>query len=853
VSLIKAKYCCWLLVLAALVACDNDEPYQPPPPVDPPPVVKTTISGGVYLGAIRNAVVTAYSFDNGSRGDVLATGRSDLQGTYTLSDVDSDQMVLVCASGEAGNSNIAYTEESSGVDVVVSANDELCAMVEASGETSHTAQITHFTHLAYSRAAYLIGTGMQPNIALSNSLQSVYRVINTNPVETPPLDPTDIANATSRHSQGLYYGQALAAVSQYTQTVSEQNQESPVHQNYHSLRYSQTAFEDIRYDGVLNGQGESGLLSFGQVPIDVSSYRHHIAMHLFVFVSSDRNVSGLDAIDYKGFGERINSATDDIFGGAPVVPFSGTEPIITNVSVSDGQTVFQTTTISADVTAIYGLDRVEFRLDGALLDGLLPGEPLSYDLDTTQYAEGDHTLVVRAVSQFGDETNQTINLVFDNEQTVVTNILPMNGTHVRGTFDFSATVSDPFGINNVHGIINNSVRYPNIGTTSPSVPFDSTLNADGSYLFGFRVVNGLDFTSDHEVTYTIDNTLPDASLINVNNMDTLIGSPSIQFAVSDTYLSQASVLLDGEIQQSFTTFSDPMAYSLDTTAFPDGEHVLAVTANDLAGNNRIASANVVIDNNPPVVNITNPVTNSVATAGFTVTANTSDTVGVVSTEYYVDTTLLSSATVDPSLFADGGHNVTVKAFDDAGHEGNDSIAVTFDTTLPTVSITNPTDASFLTSNFTITADISDSQGIASSSMTIDGQALASPDIVLTDYADGNYNIEVQATDTSGLQNSDSVTVFIDNTLPSVEVTAPTEGSVISGTLCIRAAVSDLAGIRIVEYLIDDLHLSYPPNKDIPFMCFTSDSFFNGPHVFTVKVWDNSDLVNSADVNVTISN
>ena len=70
---------------------------------------------------------------------------------------------------------------------------------------------------------------------------------------------------------------------------------------------------------------------------------------------------------------------------------------------------------------------------------------------------------------------------------------------------------------------------------------------------------------------------------------------------------------------------------------------------------------------------------------------------------------------------------------------------------------------------------------------------------------------------------------------------------------VRANVSDSSGIQQVEYLINDVHLAYPPSKDIPNMTISSTLITNGPHKFSVKVWDNAGRISQADVNVTISN
>ncbi|MDH5324896.1 MAG: Ig-like domain-containing protein [Gammaproteobacteria bacterium] len=849
-----------ILILMAsiltLTACagKNDPQIDPEPQGEPEPipVVTTTINGATFP-ALRNGLISAYAFGSGARGAPLATGQTNQLGEYTLTDVPSDQLMLVCVVGDSDSTSIRYTEIASGRIVSLTAEDEVCVVDNLVGPDPHTMVISYYTHLSYARALYLIATGMSPGDAVGQGNLRVREILNFNAVTTLPVNIRDSNNATTEVSDAYLYSMALAAISQYTVAISESNQEDPVHQMYNTLSYTQTAFADVLYDGELNGQGESGVLNFGQVAINTDTYRHLIASNLFVFAASNSNYSGLDGVDLRAFGLRLNDSANDLFGGAPLVSLDTTAPIITNVSITNNQTVSQSLVISADVTDIFVLQSVEFSLDGGVLQTFNPAEPpFSYSLDTTQYAEGDHSIVIQATNQFNGVNTQSFTLTFNNEDTVVTNIQPSEGAHVRGSFSLTAAASDPLGVNQVDilmdGLFRSTVAIP----TTPSVQIDSTTLTDAVHTFTFRVTNGLGFVTDHSVSYTVDNTLPTAQFNNVVADAILMGTEEILFSVSDANLSTAGLRLDGSVLSNYTQFTEPMpAYALDTTQYADATHTLALTATDQAGNNQITSLEVVIDNNPPSVAITSPANASVMTSNFTVLADISDAVGVTSVEYRLDSTVLASSAVNLSQYAEGDHTLTVTATDQAGHQGSDSVAVVFDTTVPTVTITNPTNASTQISDFTLSADVSDARGIAGVAYYADDILLASPDISIASYSDGNHVFRVQATDNSGLQNSDSVTVFIDNTEPSVEITNPLPGDNINGPFCIEANVSDLSGIQNVEFLIGDAHLAYPSNVTAPIQCFTSTDFANGQNIFAVKAWDNSGLVSTKSVSVNI--
>jgi cytochrome c peroxidase len=135
----------------------------------------------------------------------------------------------------------------------------------------------------------------------------------------------------------------------------------------------------------------------------------------------------------------------------------------------------------------------------------------------------------------------------------------------------------------------------------------------------------------------------------------------------------------------------PFEMVLNTATFPDGDHVLTVTAMDPSNNSASATMALVIDNasvapppdtTSPSAMITAPSDGDAVSGSVMVTADAHDDTGVASvvisiggTEIGQDTTPPYQQAWDTTAFADGGHNIVVTVFDMAGNSISSSINV----------------------------------------------------------------------------------------------------------------------------------------------------------------------------------
>ncbi len=102
-------------------------------------------------------------------------------------------------------------------------------------------------------------------------------------------------------------------------------------------------------------------------------------------------------------------------------------------------------------------------------------------------------------------------------------------------------------------------------------------------------------------------------------------------ACDSTFLNKITVYVDSTVIASISpstaiSCSTPQTYNINwnSNLFSDGSHQVKVVATDLAGNSTEQIANIIVDNNPPTVNIINPPTNSLISTPTSILATLGD-------------------------------------------------------------------------------------------------------------------------------------------------------------------------------------------------------------------------------------
>lgn len=194
-----------------------------------------------------------------------------------------------------------------------------------------------------------------------------------------------------------------------------------------------------------------------------------------------------------------------------------------------------------------------------------------------------------------------------------------------------------------------------------------------------------------------------------------------------------------------------------------------------------------------------------------------------------------------------------------------------DTTPPTVSITAPLGgATVVGSSVTVTANAVDNVGVAGVQFKLDGSNLGSEDTSAvysivwntTTATNGSHILSCVARDAAGNNGICSdVPVTVNNapapdtTPPVVALTAPSAGSVVSGSaVLVSANATDNTGIVGVQFKLDGVNLGSEDTVAPYSVIWDSTASLNGAHTLTAVARDAAaNSTTSAPVTLTVNN
>ncbi len=186
-----------------------------------------------------------------------------------------------------------------------------------------------------------------------------------------------------------------------------------------------------------------------------------------------------------------------------------------------------------------------------------------------------------------------------------------------------------------------------------------------------------------------------------------------------------------------------------------------------------------------------------------------------------------------------------------------------DTTPPTVSLTAPTAGASLRGTLTVSATASDNVGVVGVQFQLDGANLGAEDTTspysvswnTTAASNGPHTLTAVARDAAGNPTTSSaVAVTVDNSAPTVSLTAPTAGATVSGTVTVSATASDNVGVVGVQFRLDGVNLGAEDTTSPYSIAWNTTTTSNGPHSLTAVARDAAgNPTTSSAVAVTVNN
>jgi hypothetical protein len=319
----------------------------------------------------------------------------------------------------------------------------------------------------------------------------------------------------------------------------------------------------------------------------------------------------------------------------------------------------------------------------------------------------------------------------------------------------------------------------------------------------------------------------------------------------------------------------PYSAPWNTRTASNGSHTLTAVARDVLGvrwTSNPVTVTVFNDTTPPTVALTSPVSGAAIRGTTPVSASAADNVGVVGVQFRLDGTNLGAEDTaapygmswDTMAATSGPHSLTAVARDTAGNSTTSTaVTITVDNSAPTVAVTAPSGGATVAGTTTLTAAASDNLGVAGVQFFVDGAALGVEDTAApysvawttTTVANGSHTLTAVARDGVGnTTTSSGVVVTVDNTAPTVAVTAPGGGATVAGTTTVTASASDNVGVAGVRFLVDGAAIGAEDTTAPYSASWDTTTTANGSHTVTAVARDGvGNSTTSSGVTVTVGN
>lgn len=456
----------------------------------------------------------------------------------------------------------------------------------------------------------------------------------------------------------------------------------------------------------------------------------------------------------------------------------------------------------------------------------------------------------------------------DNVAPSVSLTAPSAGATVSGSVTVSANASDAVGVAQVEFLLDGALLGSD-ASAPYSLSWNSTTAANGTHTLQARATDlAGNVASSAAITVSVsggvsDTTAPTVDLIFPSPGTTLSGTVTLSADANDNFgVTEVTFLLDGAVLGTGNRSAQAGPWTLDwnTTSTSDGAHSLSVQARDAAGNVGSDSAtSVTITQNLPALDETfsnrdnaGDYTDSTGWSGSFVAnaANATASISGSQSAYGAASSGLSCSTGLKTQFFT--RSVTLGA----------NPRLSYARLLNLKANTNSSYSAYF--KVLVNGVVVDQQSVSNSTY-VDSTWQRREDISLSAYANQTITLrfEVGANANVCLEawaraNIDDIRIAnaqqdADVTAPTVNLTAPVNGSTVSGTVSLSATASDGTSVSKVEFYANGSLLG--SDTEAPFsLSWNSASVANGSYVLMAKAYDPAGNVGSDDdTQVTVSN
>jgi hypothetical protein len=242
----------------------------------------------------------------GTMGAQLASGTTNSMGSFSMSvGAYSGPIMLKMTGG-------SYANLATGTTMTMLAGDVMTAVIPtiSSGTTVTGIHMTPLTSMAQARAQAMTGGMMDANITAANTAVGSYFMV-TDILHTGPMNAAVVGSGGTATTDTGNYGIAIAAMSQYAQTIGMTDPAALV-----------PAMMQDASDGVMNGMmgstsitmgGMGGGMMGGGAMMSSTAGTTDLATAMTTFMNNvSLNKSGLTATDMQTLINQLNSSNGTI-------------------------------------------------------------------------------------------------------------------------------------------------------------------------------------------------------------------------------------------------------------------------------------------------------------------------------------------------------------------------------------------------------------------------------------------------------------------------------------------------------------------------------------------------------------
>jgi uncharacterized protein YfaP (DUF2135 family) len=560
-----------------------------------------------------------------------------------------------------------------------------------------------------------------------------------------------------------------------------------------------------------------------------------------VSLNEGNNTIVLRAVDTFG-NEATTSATTtvDLDTEAPVVTLN-----------APGTTADADVTVIGTVSDESAVSAVTLSVNGGAAQPITLTSDGNYS-QTVSLNEGENTVTVTATDEFGNSAGQTATVLVDT--SVPSLSLSAPSTSDSTTVTVTGSASDPNGISAAELVVNGNSQTLSLDSNGD---FSVTVSLnEGDNTMVLQATDSLGNTASASTTTLVDTTAPAVSLSAPASSDST--SVEVSGSVTDANGLQTTELVVNGNAQTISLASD--GSFTETLTLVEGENTIVLRAVDSFGNDAQTSSTTTVDldTDAPSVTLSAPSTSNDATV--TVTGTVTDESAVSTAELIVNgnsqtLSLASDGSYSVSVtLAEGENTIEVSATDEFGNTGTASTTTTVDSTIPSLSLSAPSETNDATVEVTGTA--TDTNGVATAELIVNGNSQtlsldSNGDFSVTvSLQEGSNTVSLRAVDSFNNENTAQTTVTytpLDDLAVSVSpLENPTADTIVAVSGSVQNAAGDL--MVLVESPVDSNTITISEgetNYRLPVQ------LEHGENTVTVTVTDAEERTETAQTSTTV--